>query len=108
MMIRTPVLFTFRRVPWVTPTTALERAAVERLAADRWGSSFLTESRDVYVYAPVADDSHRLSAEAREWRHKLITLVYERSRRALPPPKLDADGEDLRESPFDEINFGSE
>jgi hypothetical protein len=70
----------------------------------------VTEQGDIEVmaYASVADDSDRLPAQERAWLQGLITARYEKFRRALPPPKRDADGEELHESPFDEVNLGSE
>jgi hypothetical protein len=62
----------------------------------------------ITAYPPVADDTDRLPAQERAWLQELITAHHEKFRRALPPPKLDADGEELHESPFDEINLGSE
>jgi hypothetical protein len=71
----------------------------------------VTEHSDaeVVTYEPVASDADRLPAQERAWLQELITAHHEKFRRALPPPKLDADGEDRpHESPFDEINLGSE
>jgi hypothetical protein len=70
----------------------------------------VTEPSDIEItaYPRAADDSDRLPARERAWLQGLITARYERFRRALPPPERDADGEDLHESPFDEVNLGSE